>query len=1222
MPEVSALRVAEAAVYYGKGSGLSRREVKNLQFYFIAIPATHEPNHKTLTADSTEFNIPTHYSNVHEDPRIEAPQSSVQHSPDEDWRYLTASSSPGALTCVTRGNLMVMAAGHHAVVMNLGLEGNVIGMPHEIYREIIANDYPDPNSESGGRTFKIPDRFIVQHSSPIQPRTIKLYAAFVSDRWVWAIADHLELLKMHVKSRDTPWCRSDFEVGSSTWYELFNHFRKGGPDWVLERPLASAKLDAWRHNIVREYNEYQVKVTEALKLQPEPDRTQKEIDGKVVHEGHDNTSLFLPLEPPNRYIIREICNNYSEAFSGFGRHTANDFLYHLAIFPGTPAYVVCTDDELYEEFKVSLYSYQAKFSEPYYLRVASRQSTATPFEFNENMNMDYISRWVNIFRRTTVLVPKDLYMRYMSQGLFDPEHTIGHPYVPNRNQVVLDKLGNRIQTQVLFYHKPLKAYTIIKARPPQSWGLADVDASHVKKDIKGFEYVSTIGMTQSYAHLLNRVRYRDVEVATGRPSTEKGRPGRPRKTLTKKSLKRLRSAQTDRKSHAGNANEDGHVSLDDHEDEDFDDNPGSDYEGNVEAEVQAEHPEATRKDSAGHAGQSGLMDGGEAQEQQERMLTNMEGTYMAASDATTREISFKRKRAFDESIHGSSGEGSRQQPQSRSKRAKVSGPSVESADVARIRSPSSQESASPMDLQAASPMETMEEGALHTLPADENKSPRLSLGTDPPLSRHSNEPEALAQMNSKSKEKSDELPVAIESISPAPPRGWLKEAHMSISFVEVSGFMLCRLCVTSKTHVFRVKPGLPHTPLAMQGHYEKEHPDECAALMDMSDDDLRELQIRLNPMATPDTALSVDNNWARVLIERSTDIALTSRILAGATRIYNVFLFAIMLNPPLSLLSDDLIAYIVEHVAELAFRDKNLCNLSLADRAFTQFCQTHIFRTLALNRSSGTKNGISKELEKTRKILNDKPSFANRVRVFKLAISHNRNAWLFNDPTLISILQLLAKSPIPPHKLHFGGHSFSPFTLEAPILVVGRLMQSFFSQTLTILHLTQCQNVPLPLFLICPRLREMLLDHVGVTEESYDNYPDEQCSGRESPALELFDCRDSQSLVKQMITPPPRFHTPVVLWSKLRFLTLSPHEKEEMTCLQPILDMACSTLEELYLTNLRVDDDEQLSLARLVNLSGLSHLHVFALNATIKCDVPGSGPPRYQHRPRYDTCIQ
>lgn len=239
-----------------------------------------------------------------------------------------------------------------------------------------------------------------------------------------------------------------------------------------------------------------------------------------------------------------------------------------------------------------------------------------------------------------------------------------------------------------------------------------------------------------------------------------------------------------------------------------------------------------------------------------------------------------------------------------------------------------------------------------------------------------------------------------------------------------------------------------------------------------------------------------------------------------------------MLNPPLSLLSDDLLAYIVEHVARFPFQHKHLYNLSLVDRAFTQFCQQYIFRTLKLGTSSGTKSRIAKKLENLNSVLKGKPSFANRVRTVQLAISHNQNAWLFSDHTLINILLLLAKSPMPPHELHFGGHSSfggPRFIIENPILVVGQLMQSFFSQTLTTLHLTNCKNVPLLLFLICPRLREVLLDHVGVTKKRYDKYPDKQCSGRELPALEVLNYRDSQSLVKQMITPPPRFHAPLVI---------------------------------------------------------------------------------------------
>ncbi|EDQ99916.1 uncharacterized protein LACBIDRAFT_315059 [Laccaria bicolor S238N-H82] len=83
---------------------------------------------------------------------------------------------------------------------------------------------------------------------------------------------------------------------------------------------------------------------------------------------------------------------------------------------------------------------------------------------------------------------------------------------------------------------------------------------------------------------------------------------------------------------------------------------------------------------------------------------------------------------------------------------------------------------------------------------------------------------------------------------------------------------------------------------------------------------------------------------------------------------------------------------------------------------------------------------------------------------------------------------------MPPHELHFGRPMSGPLTIEDPILFVGRLTQSFFSQTLTTLHLTKCKNMPLPIFLICPKLREVRLDFVGVTEESYDEYPEEYCS--------------------------------------------------------------------------------------------------------------------------------
>jgi hypothetical protein len=165
-----------------------------------------------------------------------------------------------------------------------------------------------------------------------------------------------------------------------------------------------------------------------------------------------------------------------------------------------------------------------------------------------------------------------------------------------------------------------------------------------------------------------------------------------------------------------------------------------------------------------------------------------------------------------------------------------------------------------------------------------------------------------------------------------------------------------------------------------------------------------------------------------------------------------------MLNPPLSLLSDDLVDYLVAYVAKLpgSFANEALHNLSLSDAAFTEFCQKYVFGTLSLGREDGTRSRISKKLIKVKSILDNKPLFANQVRKIQLFTRNRQNAWLLQHPssnhphrkdaiTFISILQLLPNSPMPPHELFL---SMGLYPIEDPILVVGRLSQSFFSQTL------------------------------------------------------------------------------------------------------------------------------------------------------------------------------
>ena len=106
-----------------------------------------------------------------------------------------------------------------------------------------------------------------------------------------------------------------------------------------------------------------------------------------------------------------------------------------------------------------------------------------------------------------------------------------------------------------------------------------------------------------------------------------------------------------------------------------------------------------------------------------------------------------------------------------------------------------------------------------------------------------------------------------------------------------------------------------------------------------------------------------------------------------------------MLNLPLSLLSDDLLVSIVEHVANLPPKDENLYNLSLADRAFTHSCQKYIFQNLKFS----SEKKIAKRLNEAKKILHEKPSFANHICMVELLISCN-GSWVLSDHALITIL--------------------------------------------------------------------------------------------------------------------------------------------------------------------------------------------------------------------------
>ena len=91
-------------------------------------------------------------------------------------------------------------------------------MPPRVFWSIIGNDIPgsneDPEKAELIRTFLIPDEYTIKHSSPKYPRTIKIFAAFVSESWVWVLSDFSGLVRMSVRSQSNPYTPEDFMVGS------------------------------------------------------------------------------------------------------------------------------------------------------------------------------------------------------------------------------------------------------------------------------------------------------------------------------------------------------------------------------------------------------------------------------------------------------------------------------------------------------------------------------------------------------------------------------------------------------------------------------------------------------------------------------------------------------------------------------------------------------------------------------------------------------------------------------------------------------------------------------------------------------------------------------------------------------------------------------------------------------------------------------------------------
>ncbi|KAF9528568.1 hypothetical protein CPB83DRAFT_835808 [Crepidotus variabilis] len=124
-----------------------------------------------------------------------------------------------------------------------------------------------------------------------------------------------------------------------------------------------------------------------------------------LNGGRADNWRAVVLEKPNAKTsaVDAIAGNGSGAFVGFGCHLASDFLHTIAFFP------------------VSL----KWWSDEYRKRCCGNPNPTNPLEFNLTAHRNYLAPYDLVFRRCKVKVEPSLYNELQSEGLLDPDHTVG-----------------------------------------------------------------------------------------------------------------------------------------------------------------------------------------------------------------------------------------------------------------------------------------------------------------------------------------------------------------------------------------------------------------------------------------------------------------------------------------------------------------------------------------------------------------------------------------------------------------------------------------------------------------------------------------------------------------------------------------------------------------------------------------------------------------------------
>ncbi|KAK7013556.1 hypothetical protein R3P38DRAFT_3005255 [Favolaschia claudopus] len=418
-------------------------------------------------------------------------------------RYLIGQKlAPGPVHVAIRGKHLALCAGHHALVCRLGLEGSILVMTRSDYEEVTSVCVPgnNPNKSKAARlrSFLVPERF-VEPGARLKDEDFKvnILAAVVMETHAIVVIDYSRIAQIHVVSSARKFEKADLRPGSEMWRDRLWAKWGGAPDWVYETDAALASLDEWHASV---------------------------------------------LSSEQRTPILDVLNTSDSFASGLGQHMASDLLFELAVHPDMPSFDLCADAALYARFRNHLPNFMRTFVSASYLeRCGLAANSSNPFIFNEHSHNNFIRGFVKVYRKAKVHVPANLYNSYQSQGLLDPDHIIGTPYLQP-----WDPAGYTYKVAPVRFlpDKNNNRYTIICAQPPETWESAHTQEAPFD-DVSDAGFSSTLGPASFVEVLRNKLDPEEIarlrQGKRGRPRKPQrtGNRGRPKNPLTLKVKRRI-----------------------------------------------------------------------------------------------------------------------------------------------------------------------------------------------------------------------------------------------------------------------------------------------------------------------------------------------------------------------------------------------------------------------------------------------------------------------------------------------------------------------------------------------------------------------------------------------------------------------------------------------------------------------------------------------------------